>query len=64
MSRKGKDGREGVVFLQPEGPEIPDGGENKPSNEHRVLEDYRERQRDLQQCDVRAYWDEEDFGIL
>lgn len=61
---KGKDGREGMVFFQPPGPEIPDRSKNKPSYEHRVLEDYWERQGDLQQCNLRVGWDEEDVGFL
>ena len=53
-----------MVLLQPQGPEIPDRGANEPSHEHGVLEDHRERQGDLQQCDIGVGWDEEDFGVL
>jgi len=64
MNREGEDGREGMVLLQPERSEVPDGSENKQSNEHGVLEDHWERQRNPKQCDVGVCWNEEDFGFL
>lgn len=63
-TREGENGRKRVVFLQPSGSEIPDRRENKPSDKHRLLEDDRERQGDLQQRNVRVGWDEEDVGFL
>lgn len=63
-NREGENGRKRVVFLQPTGSEIPNGGSDKPSDKHGLLEDDRERQGDLQQRNVGVGWDEEDIGFL
>lgn len=64
MIREGENGGKRVVFFQPPGSKIPNGCKNKPSNEHWLLEDDRERQGDLQQCHIGVGWDEEDLSFL
>ncbi|KAK8580747.1 hypothetical protein V6N12_071000 [Hibiscus sabdariffa] len=41
--RRGENGGEGVVLLQPEGQEIPERAENKQSHGSRILESHRQR---------------------
>ncbi|KAJ8466699.1 hypothetical protein OPV22_029251 [Ensete ventricosum] len=42
-SKQGKDGREGVVLLLPEGPEVSRRHEDQQSHRCRLLESHRER---------------------
>ena len=63
-NRKGKDGREGVVLLQPPRPEVSDRPPNEPGHGSWILEGDWKGQRDLQFEDVFTCGDEEDAGFL
>lgn len=45
--RQGKDGGEGLVLLLSEGPQAPNGDEDEPGHEGRLLEGHGQGQRDL-----------------
>lgn len=64
VCREGKDGREGVVFLQPAGSEVSDRSADEPGDEHGILEDDRKRQGDIQQRNLGVGGNEENLGVL
>jgi hypothetical protein len=58
----GDDGREGVVLLLRQGPQVPDGAEDEPGHRVRILEGDGQGQGDLQEQGPRRH--EEDARLL